>query len=606
MKSENLPVQKVVSVGRPSATRLYVLSERTLFPIAFRVLVGWARGDRLIAVDAAVRPLQGLLNRLAHHWWSAGRIGRCEDVDPAMPWVERLPWRAAYNDVHITVEERLHAQLSSDNAFPSRLALYHYAFRKARTDRVAELIPTLMVLEWLDRRAAPRSSWRLIGASPLLAWLYEAYYGRPAPFSPRGRLVDGTLSFLGLGIAWCWGLWQILSRMCIGPVKPRWYQLAVDYISPLDASVLSANVARPADGLIIARTPEFLDQARRDYPEFDSCLTRDGAVGILPGFRILFDLSAELGAICRLVRGNDPGVVARYASLVAKRGMYQVFTGRYRSRFHLGRDDYSMEHVIRTMELRRAGCVTLGLQHGLPKATFHHGWREVDYDFYFMIGTRLYWKYYRDAWPLSIRVLPMGCYRMTAEQRARLTQPRSKDIVFFPTLGLDLAQTTSEVIDVARHFRDRRIFVKMKKGRCLDELATFEALLLQRPENLIVVNESEDPYEILLDASYAVTSGTTLTGEALLFKVKTFVFDLDYSLKYFYYRDFPDMIVKSAHELISRIESIEAGREDYNFAALRELAEDPGKAFPEVLGDAIKSCEGETSGRCPQGGVLES
>jgi len=80
-----------------------------------------------------------------------------------------------------------------------------------------------------------------------------------------------------------------------------------------------------------------------------------------------------------------------------------------------------------------------------------------------------------------------------------------------------------------------------------------------------------------------VTCGSTVGAEALQFEVASFVIDLDPEEPHFLYRDFPEMLVAGASDIVRRIRAIEDGTAPYRFEKMKDLIELPPKNVYDVI-----------------------
>ncbi|KAF0225651.1 MAG: hypothetical protein FD176_337 [Rhodospirillaceae bacterium] len=177
------------------------------------------------------------------------------------------------------------------------------------------------------------------------------------------------------------------------------------------------------------------------------------------------------------------------------------------------RGDYSSEHTVHNLELCKPGRRCIGMAHGLPINTYVHMWREVDFDVYFTFGRDLT-RYYANSWAPGMKIIPTGPFRPhDVRQRIGSVQQRCKDIIFLAMAAVKMLKTRRVVCDVAAHFQERRVFVKMKHGRSQEDNALFTEILAGASANPTIA--TDDTYELMLAASYALTSGFSTTVEAL-------------------------------------------------------------------------------------------
>ena len=63
----------------------------------------------------------------------------------------------------------------------------------------------------------------------------------------------------------------------------------------------------------------------------------------------------------------------------------------------------------------------------------------------------------------------------------------------------------------------------------------------------------EDSYKLILQASYALSGPSTIAAECVQFGLATWMLDLDPTIKYVHYRNFPGFCVTEPEEVINRI-----------------------------------------------------
>jgi hypothetical protein len=542
----------------------YVLSECSVWGLLLDVLRG--RDVTILGVWPRIKVMAPLLNRLVTLLTRLPHVNGIKDI-PDLPWHERVPGRGGfYNDVHHRAEAELrrrydlpaHAPLAAENAYP---------FRKAVTSTVGTLVPIYLTVEWLAENR-PLETWSLRGAPPLLLELAEIL---KAPFPPckadnawaaTGNVINLLLILLGVT---AWVAVRVRPK-----VQTEQIHLMADEADDFDRALLTRAFAQRSDCMVFDRSLDHREFQGGKFTAPRRCLREDARVSPAVALTLLAHAARDIMALWRFRSRADAGVSTQWAAQIVRRVMFAALFQRFRPKLFWARDDYSTEHVVRAQEVRKLGGRSVGMAHGLPIDTYVHMWREVDFDTYFMFGTDLY-RYYRDVWPAGMRIIPSGPFRQPVDMRARIkaAQPRPKDIVFLAMAAAEMQKITDVVRAVAVHFQDRRLFVKMKPGRSDEDNAAFAACMEGAPPNLVVT--TENTYELMLKASYALTSGSSTTVEAISFGLKAFVIDVDPTLSNMYYRSFPGLAVPDAQTIIDRIEAMEAGREHYDFEALAEL-----------------------------------
>lgn len=558
----------------------YVVSEFSLWPLLLDVLR--RRPVTILGVWARLRVLAPVLN------WVVGRLKRLPTVDDitdidGLPWHERVPGKGGfYNDVHHRAEARL--RQSHDLAADDPLAAdYAYAMRKATTTAVGLLVPVYLTVEWLSENRAP-GSWRLVGAPPLLRELADILAPPFPPFvtDDGGLAFSNALNLIGLGLLGsAWLAWRV--RPAVGTES---LDLMADEADDFDRALIHRAAAAGKSFVVLDRSLDHRRFQGAKLTPYRHILREDVRIAPALAVRLVAALWRELFWIWRRHPRQDSGLCTQWAAQVFRRQVFAALFARYRPKMFWGRDDYSSEHVIRNHELRKVGGRCFGMAHGLPINTYVHMWREIDFDVYFSFGTHLT-RHYRDAWAPGMTIVPTGPFRQPYDMRARIaTTTRTKDIVFFAMAAAEMARIAAVVRDVAAHFQDRKVLVKMKNGRSREDQEAFAASFGNGPANLVIT--TDDTYQLMRETSYALTSGSSTTVESLSFGLATFVVDVDPSLLTMYYRQFPGLCVTEAKTVIDRIEAIEAGRERFDFDGFAELVVLDGPHPLDVIARALE------------------
>ncbi|MCC7016147.1 MAG: hypothetical protein IT564_02955 [Rhodospirillales bacterium] len=554
-----------------------VLSEATLPGALWRGLRG--RPMRTVATLALVRPLEGRLARIESWARARGLLGSAYGPPAAIPVHDGYPGDAIHRPYDPAIEQGVRPLVAPFEGH-AVLGEYAYAFRKALSDYTQTMLNLTGAAAWAEANL-PEGGWRLIGAPPHFARVYALSAGRApgswlgpgragesprayndAPLSGRagGRIaaaLNALAVFAGM-TAW------LIARTRLA-VAPERFRLAVDRVSPIDLEVAKA-ADDPAEVLMVERNARLAAETSPELAPYRRVTRNDARATPGVTVRLIARMARELWTLWRDFGDLEAPLFGRFASLIGKRTLFAAFFRRFRPAFLWGRDDYSMDHVIRNQELRKIGGKALGVNHGLPINTYISQWREIDFDVYYAYGRHLYDAFYRAAWPAHMRVEAVGNIQMTPERRARLAAARTKDIAVYAIVTLRFDELLAHVRDLALRFPDRRVHVRMKKRREDSYLRRYgEWLAREAPAN-VANNDDSDPYDLMLRTAYAVTPGSTAGIEAMQSGAKTFYLDLDPGLRFFYYRNFPHLIVRSAGDIARRIEAIEAGTEAYDFS----------------------------------------
>lgn len=480
------------------------------------------------------------------------------------------------------------------DAWESRLPEYAMAFKHAACSHVqARILPAFLIatfhgLTQASRRVSLPRQLHVLGVDATVAGLCRAAYGldlKERRSAARVMFKVPTNVLLHAAVAARTIGW-ICRRLRVGrrAAKLR-FPVGVDYNGHLrDLDLLRDVLDTPAQAVLIARRDQLAAPLAASLATTEFRLAKPGdarysVTSGLAAFRMIVADGTRLACRSRSLRTDLAFQVAKFAPL---RAVFRGLAERLRFSAFWSRDDYSFEHALRTAELRRAGIVSIGINHGLPVyPTIEPAWRYIDYDLYYVFGRRLYEGYYQRTWSAAMRVEPIGSVNVARARRQFASQERDHDIVYFASPYYNDALVPI-VTAIARAFPDRRLLVKIKPSRRLDGrgLDTAE-LLRQAAPNIVEV--STDSYELMTHHRYALACASTVAAETVQFGMMTFVFDIFPAADPFYYRDFPEMCLRSGEEAVEYIRAIEAGIRRYPFERLGGLVDLSGRSAFDAI-----------------------
>lgn len=542
----------------------FVLDEVSVLPAL--LFLALSRKVCIIDAQARLRVLDAPLKRFMAFLWRCFPGSRTENILPDMPWYEGEPAGAAFDNVHKTIENALHAALPT-LAATHRLGEYSYPMKKAVSDYTAAVIPVLSIIEWFED-AYPGQAFAVHGAPPHLGRIYEMYLGRDLPNAdtlriPSTRLVNAlnVLTLIASIVIWLAQRTRPYFR------SRRSYFVGLDTVSGRDErtfidQVLDGNAEK---ALVVYRTPAVKKVYSDTFTGVPQCVLGDTRVSLSDTLYLAFRSARDAVGLWLSHGGDEPQLFQRYCLLAAKRSIFGAFFRCFPVTWFWGRDDYSLDHIIRNQELRKLGGKSIGMLHGFPSDTYRRQWQEIDFDVFYTFDTMLYEKFHKDAWSAHMRVGPINNFNLTAERKKKAYGPRPLDIVFFPVVHRYSDYLLEEVFKIARHFPKRIVYVKMKGGRPEANMKNFRLLMATAPANVRDVATEDSPYDLMLDATYILNCGSTLALEALQFRSISLVFDAEPGFKYFFYRNVPGLTVSNAEDVIARIEAYEEGGEKYPF-----------------------------------------
>jgi len=538
---------------------LFFISERTVFRLLRRGLLG--RPSAVIGIRPLWPALSGTLGRFVG--W-AQRRGLCQPIADVVAGTEDvgrdLLWEETY-DVFQKVEPWAEDHLRFADAGGD----YAMAFKHTVCGYLNASNQALFDLRTVDQAAGERADVRVVGADAELLGMYEAYFGR----APRVALAAGgsarrlvNLTSLIAVLVSC--VVATLHRVRLA-VRPEQLFLGWDFgaSQPL-IRLLGEMTDDPGDAMIVFRNDWMAEHYRDWATEYRRCAIGDGVFSVAQAvntmamvFRHLADLNRRYGYLA-------PALYRLTMALVYRRVVTRALLNRYRFQYFWSHDDYNVEHIIRSQEVRRIGGKSFGINHGMavPEG-ISPIWRYIDYDIYYVFGIGLFDRFYRDTWSANMTVRSVGSYGMGRDQLISLDKPRNKNIVFFFSTSIWEEEIFTAVKEIAIALPDRQVLVKLKPSRkrqgkhkrMMEEIGA-------GPRNL--VETTADTYELLAENEYALCNPcSTVPVEAVQFGVKTFVFDFFGEDRYSYYREFPNLTVSSGKQVLDLIRSLERGTWDY-------------------------------------------
>lgn len=353
----------------------------------------------------------------------------------------------------------------------------------------------------------------------------------------------------------------VISRLRLSIPSPHRTFLASDYVGdPHDIVFWNEAATDRRDIAVVFRDAHYRQIGRDDVAGWPSYMPTDGvfspgqavaaiALALADGARLLF-VSLTL----------PPDFYRSLAALPWKRLVYRALFNVVRPKYYLGRDDYNVDHIMRSQELRRIGGTSVSRMHGLPSIIpFTHQSRHLDFDIYYMHGTDQYEAYYKSRWPATMRVRSVGSFGLTREELAALREECPRDIAFIlgPSFHEDAVIAAMEKLAYA--FPDRTIWINTKIT--YRERGTFgpkfQRLTTDGPPNIREYRGKT--YDLFFKAFYWFSESSTLIAEAVQFGRIGLCLDPDERFKFLYYRQYPALLIKNADEAVARIRDLEAG-----------------------------------------------
>ena len=349
-----------VSKARDAIRQLFVLNECTLIPVIARALSG--KRPVVLFVDARIRLLTGLLIRIFNFLEKRKKISGLEVFGDTAPWPSRFPLEknlthGAIADVEGAIQDDILRDIRGAQA-----GFYLYPMKKAVTEYSEKIKDLFLVFSWLEETQG-HEGWVLHGAPRHFDAIHWKKKGRPPGVAQHRCLLPtaffNTLNLISLTLA---GLGWLAARIRFRPGAARVIRLAVDRISALDNYIFTTVIDDPAELVIVDRSKKTARGFAADKSDYETRLVGDTRISLFDFFHLGANLLSDSAWIWCSTRTSDPALFGRFVTIAAKRAMYKAFFKRFRPRFYWGRDDYSLEHVIRNRELRTINGTSLGDQ----------------------------------------------------------------------------------------------------------------------------------------------------------------------------------------------------------------------------------------------------
>lgn len=558
-----------------------LLNEFTLLQTLVLVLMG--KPVYLIPSQPVFAPLSGLFRRIKT--WMENRPG-VNSVFDIMPEARKY-WDILFYHYRTDIFARTEPRINDRFGFADlerRIGGYAMPVKHATCKYMSENFNLVFLLKDISDTFEPHEA-TLVHSHDDMLFAYQAFFG-DTPRTPRvgarqfRPLVNAVTVMLVFGYLLAW-LPRILRWRKHGP-EPVF--LGADFTGgEPQVRMVRDIVGDPGQCLFVYRNRAQREASSADMAGFRQCLNREGCVALseLPAF--LGFLTGDAFRLYRHLKNLAPSHFLSIIKMLQKKASYRALLNRFHFQYFWCRDDYNPEHILRSQELRKAGSVSLGINHGLTSPLLiHPSLRYIDYDIYYVFGEHLHQTYYTDTWSGDMTVKPVGSLCMTREYLRRINDPRPKDIIYFVTPGVNEKLMHEAAISIARYFPEKKVYVKIKPAeKSRGSYTEFLDFCGNAPENFIETEENS--YDLMFKAGYAVSGRSTVTAEAIQFGVNVLSFDFAGPEYPYYYRDFPGLCVKTAEEAIERISAMESGKETYPRRQFNGLIDLSGSFIIDVI-----------------------
>ncbi|MDA0241046.1 MAG: hypothetical protein O3A84_13610 [Proteobacteria bacterium] len=352
--------------------------------------------------------------------------------------------------------------------------------------------------------------------------------------------------------------WILIRMKPLAP-RPLHFGLACDYVAHPTNAFVWEEIGKSADDiLIVFRSALPHREMPADVVGRHHVVATEGWFSVLDGLRAMARTVADHGRLLHHAGSLPMDFFRRIIALCYRRIMYRALFNRFECDYFWGRDDYNPEHALRSVELRRKGGVSFGFMHGIPSiAAIVHQLRHLDFDTYYVHGRHLSERYYRDRWPETMRVVPIGSSGLSRSELKKLAAPGPRTgVACFLSITFQIAETIDAIRTLAAEFPDRIFYINFK-DKDQDE-PTFgspvSAFLGEGIKN--VVRHTGRSYDLFFLCDTVFSNGTTLAAEAIQLSLKSYVFDFfPDAWKSLPYRDFPGVCISSVESAIALMRS---------------------------------------------------
>jgi hypothetical protein len=511
------------------------------------------------------------------------------DKETLASWIYRYP------DLFTHVEAAQNRRYKFDKVdqFFSN-STYAFAFKHAVCTHTDNMLKNVARLVWVSEK------WELekikfIGFSSETIQLFTSYVSRSENNDNTDQQILAILwkYIIACAVAAYTAIWA-LSRVRISKFPEEFHEIGADIVcfDHRFLPVLRAVADSPGKlQLVMRNSVEFKNCERwEDVNDLSRCCQDSGRlkIGDLPW--CIGEITQSVISSLAVLPWVPTEVFLQVAKFPFTSIFYRAFFNRYQFNEFFARDDYNTSHIIRTQELRRRNIASRGVNHGLPVPEGNQPiWRYIDFDTYFCFGRDFYNFIYKETWPSSMKIVPIGSYSILNKHRARLLPERPNDIAILASAVPDNDEFLHFVSEVAARFPERTIYVKHKRSTVDENPAYKNGRVFHLkglhtewtcPKNVREVNTSI--YDLAADVSYALTSYlTSSTAESIQMGVSTFVID---SIKsYSCWRRYPNLCLQNASQFIDWVLSIESGEKDYPWRDYAGLVDMSGQTTSDII-----------------------
>jgi len=542
-----------------STEKYFIINELNLLPCALRSLLG--KETVIVDIKPHLSVLTGPMRKVFHRL-AAKRKTRWFDKNiSAVRHLTEYPASISMHNIFEETETWLSGQYRFDE-FDTWFPRDAMAFKHAVCTYSADMHSQVM---YLDQVPGSGRADVVSGTTPMIEGLFESYFGKTLN-KPKSKIFRnvGFRAFnamLGLAV-----LGMIVVRafrlIRFSAVKPEEYFMIVDFVDDPDdidiyhlvsdggriAMVLRKGFGiRPENEERISKWP-FHDLA-------DGALQPGQAIAAAAqGMRTVFSVMARFGHL-------EPGLFRRFVIQPYRRIIYRGFFNKHRPKHYWSRDLYSPDHILRRQELNRVGAESHGILHGFGGMTNRIAvFRYLCFDHLYVFGPFIPEKYFQDTWAADMEIVSIGSFKengIVYEIQRQAREKTNNILISMSFLArLNHPAAVSIVRSLAAEFPHYQVVLQVKSNFLNDpETQRFISDTVTGLDN--IVSSSKSVYTLLAEADYVFSDPSTIIMECLQSGRPTFMIDVLEFHRACFYREFPELCVRTADEAISKIRELE-------------------------------------------------
>ena len=526
----------------------------------FLLLVIFRRKPHIVQVDPVFPQSESVLDGLAKWAVRLNLASFAIDLAPELYRYSENPRRFYFQDVFKKYEPW------QDDYFNFNLAeqqspTYGYAFKALTCTYVYEKVLEIFLLDSLVRRQSDKKL-VFIGLSPDTVDFYQTFFNVKVGL-PISRLWVVTRLF-NLCLSFFVMLATVMRmgfrvRIFMTPVP---VDLAFDWLKDIREFNLLSEIADCGRILLIDRFPGIPRNILPPGLDIIHCGLNDGYFrpwqALSASVLAVRDIFSLFGAFGHLA----PKQFYRVAVLPDKKLRIRSLFTRFPPRNCLGRDEYNVEHILRTQELRRIDVSSLGLTNSFVTtwASLAPNVRYVSYDKYYVFSAE-FLKDQAHTWRKDMEVTSIGSYAISREGLTTKVERQRDEILISMRVGFSSDEMIGMVRMVAEAFPKITVLLQLRK----DTITDLEQREISRrcTEGLNNVKlTTEEIYELMARCRYQISDVSGIIAEAIQIGNTVFFADV-LEMEHSIYRLFPRLSVKTAEELVERLSALENKTEVY-------------------------------------------